>query len=222
MYLADKEKDRQHYPDEEHLRLLTTDAHSFQEVKSDKAEYFAQVTVSHINNRTEKSSDESFIDSEDKDSHAIIIKKDQPESLQDVNKGFIFSIIFGISTGINYITTRMALERFDIKIHQLILPESFMLCACAFVFGTLNGVRFQDPYDNRRIYSWYSYSWPGNPYIHQMIIHRSMMSLISYILCIYSVATLPVPLLAPLILLLPFLIGIISMLMMPEETMSRS
>lgn len=51
----------------------------------------------------------------------------------------------------------------------------------AFIFGSFNGVKFQNPNEPGRIYSFYSFSYPAKPYIHQMIVHRSMMAIGQYI-----------------------------------------
>ena len=80
----------------------------------------------------------------------------------------------------------------------------------AFIFGSLNGAAFQDTADKRRIYSFYSYSWPGNPYIHQMIIHRSMMAIFAYLLALYCISSLPSNVSIPILMLLPFAIMLVS------------
>jgi hypothetical protein len=47
----------------------------------------------------------------------------------------------------------------------------------AFMVGSFNGVKWQNPNERGRNYSFYSFSFPANPYIHQMIVHRSMMAI---------------------------------------------
>lgn len=199
--------------------MLATEAHSTPDISSEKAEYRNQFTHSNSNSFSD---DSISIESIDKSTATIIVRKDQPTLNQNTKTGFLFALIFGFTTGINYVTVRMAVEKYDLKIHQMVLPESLILIFCAFIFGTINGVSFQDPYDKRRIYSFYSYSWPGNPWIHQMIIHRSMMSIFSWALLVYSVATLPLNICAPILMLKPFMIAFISSLSLPEECVSLS
>lgn len=90
----------------------------------------------------------------------------------------------------------------------------------AFIFGSINGAHFHDHDDRRRIYSFYSYSYPGNPWVHQMIIHRAMMAIFSYTFSMYSLSLLPQNIAIPIILLLPFFIGAIAACTYPEETVA--
>lgn len=104
----------------------------------------------------------------------------------------------------------------------MLVPQSLMLMLCAFIFGSLNGVSFQDAKDRRRIYSFYSYSWPGTPFIHQMIIHRAMMSIISYALACYSLSLLPQDIAIPALMLMPFIVALAAQLLMKEEVINTT
>ena len=87
----------------------------------------------------------------------------------------------------------------------------------AFIFGSLNGVGFQDPSERRRIYSFASFSWPGDPTTHQLIIHRAMMAVFGYSFQMYAFGTLPANISIPLTMLLPFFVAGAAWLTFPEE-----
>lgn len=90
----------------------------------------------------------------------------------------------------------------------------------ASMFGIVNGVKLQDPSEERRIYSFYNYSWPGNPLVHQLILHRAMMALISYSFSVYSLSQLPSDLAVPFLMLLPYIIGTIAFFTLESERMT--
>jgi drug/metabolite transporter (DMT)-like permease len=70
----------------------------------------------------------------------------------------------------------------------------------------MNKVYFKE--DN--IYSYSSFSNPGNPFVHRMLVHRSMMSLFSFICFIYSLKKLDINISLTIMSLLPFSIAIIA------------
>ena len=77
-----------------------------------------------------------------KDDSLIIIKKDQPTLKQNTIMGFTFAVIFGVSQGIIFVISKIAIQKYDLKISQMVLPQTFMMMIGAFIFGSLNGVRF--------------------------------------------------------------------------------
>lgn len=52
-----------------------------------------------------------------------------------------------------------------------------------------------------------------------MIIHRAMMSLIGYVTCLYSIAQMPYNIVVPILLLLPFMIGVVAAIQSYEDEM---
>ena len=79
-----------------------------------------------------------------------------------------------------------------------------MLIFGSALYGAINGVRFRDD----GIYSFSSFSLPGNPYIHQMLIHRSMMSILSFLCTIYTMTNLPENVAIALLMLMPSFVGL--------------
>lgn len=134
------------------------------DIRSDRGDYINQNTRSDYDHN--KDLDSSLMSNISKSDDVIIIKNDTPTKKQNVKQGFLFAIIFSVSQGVVFTTTKVALQKYDLKISQMLVPQSLMLMLCAFIFGSMNGVSFQDSNDRRRIYSFYSYSWPGTPYIH--------------------------------------------------------
>lgn len=75
----------------------------------------------------------------------------------------------------------------------------------ALVWGGLHSVKFRED----QIYSYRSFSLPGNPYLHQMIIHRSMMALFSFVTAIFALNSLPYELSTAILFLFPLLMFIL-------------
>jgi len=160
-------------------------------------------------NQTFQSNSDDSLNSED---DQIIIKKDQPHDKQNVVFGLIFATVFAIANGVVLANQKFAIQRFQLEFVQLMVPQSLALIFGALCFGSFNGVKFQEPSDKRRVYSFYSYSWPANPFIHQMIIHRAMMVIFNYCFTMYTLSRLPTDVSVPILLLQPFFIGAVAYL----------
>ena len=92
-----------------------------------------------------------------------------------------------------------------------------MLIIGSALYGAINSVRFRED----GIYSYASFSLPGNPYVHQMLIHRSMMSILSFLCTIYSMQNLPENVAIALLMLMPFFVGIAA-LTFEQELLSKA
>jgi drug/metabolite transporter (DMT)-like permease len=72
------------------------------------------------------------------------------------------------------------------------------------MFGGLNKVGFRED----GVYSYSSFSNPGSPFVHQMLVHRAMMSFLSLVCAIYSVISLPENVSLIILMLFPFFVGL--------------
>mmetsp|Transcript_37375 Transcript_37375/g.57268 ORF Transcript_37375/g.57268 Transcript_37375/m.57268 type:complete len:246 (-) Transcript_37375:355-1092(-) len=80
-----------------------------------------------------------------------------------------------------------------------------MILAALFL-GALDGVRFRED----KIYAFDSFSYPGSPWVHQMIIHRSMMAVFQYGTWAYAFCTFHSSTGQALLLMQPFFIIVLS------------
>jgi hypothetical protein len=70
----------------------------------------------------------------------------------------------------------MAQEKDDLKTFQILMPFSLALIIGSLIFGAFNKVSFR----NDEIFSYSSFTLPGNPFIRQMLVHRSMMAILAF------------------------------------------
>ena len=72
------------------------------------------------------------------------------------------------------------------------------------IYGAINNVNFRED----GIYSYSSFSLPGNPIVHHMLVHRSMMSTLSFLCTIYTIDNLQENVAIALLMLMPFFVGL--------------
>lgn len=92
-----------------------------------------------------------------------------------------------------------------------------MLIVGSCLYGAIHSVRFRED----GIYSYSSFSLPGSPFVHQMLVHRSMMSILSFLCTIYTMANLPENIAIALLMLMPFFVGL-SALTFEQELLSKT
>ena len=95
-------------------------------------------------------------------------------------------------------------EKENLKVYQILIPQALIMILGSFLYGAYNSVKFQD----NGIYSYSSFVLPGNPYVHQMLVHRSMMSVLSTLCAVIAVETLPEHVSIAFLMLLPFIVGL--------------
>lgn len=92
-----------------------------------------------------------------------------------------------------------------------------MLIVGSSLYGAIHSVKFRED----GIYSYSSFSLPGSPMVHQMLVHRSMMSILSFLCAIYTMANLPENLAIALLMLMPFFVGLAA-LTFEQELLSKT
>ena len=99
---------------------------------------------------------------------------------------------------------KVGFEKENLQVYQILLPKSLVLVAGSFIYGTIHSVKFHED----GLYSYSSFSMPGSPFVHKMLIHRSMMNILSFLCSIYTMANLPENVAIAILMLLPFFVGL--------------
>ena len=135
---------------------------------------------------------------------------------QIIAVGLVAAILYGVAQGFMDVGEKVGLEKENLKIYQLLLPQAVMMIIGSCLYGALNSVKFRED----GIYSYSSFSLPGSPFVHQMLVHRSMMSVLSMFCTIYTMANLPENVAIALLMLMPFFVGLAA-LTFEQELLSK-
>ena len=95
------------------------------------------------------------------------------------------------------------MEKEGISIYQLIVPHSFFMVMFSIVYGKLSGMSLRNSDDR---YSYKSFTLPGNPFVQQMLVHRSMMAVFQIGFMAYSLMNLKLEIAIVLLSLLPVIV----------------
>ena len=89
-------------------------------------------------------------------------------------------------------------------IYQILLPQSIVMIIGSLIYGAINSVNFRED----GIYSYSNFTLPGNPVVHQLLVHRSMMSTLQTLCAIYTLNNLQENVAIALLMLMPFFVGL--------------
>ena len=83
---------------------------------------------------------------------------------------------------------------------ELIVPHSLTLVILSIAYGKLAGMSLRNSDDR---YSYKSFTLPGNPFVQQLLVHRSMMAVFQIGFMVYSLMNLKLEIAIVLLSLLP-------------------